>query len=114
MKTSLKNRIITWLERYNDWIAKERLVEIVKDAYNKENRGITSEYINRTLRDLASDYDREGRKKPNGREINVNTDKGYAEYAPITKEKPKQYKIIYEPVRKPDGRMVAVPKKVEV
>lgn len=102
MKTSLKNRIVKYLETCNCWVSGDIIEKKAQQAGHKASYGA------RQARLAVEEglIQKEERKTKTGKTV--------VWYAPLNKEKPKQYKIIYEPVRKPDGRMVAIPKKIEV
>lgn len=94
---SCSKRITEYLERCNTWISGDLLERKVQQAGYKASTG------SRCARKLAED----------GKIQRKEDRKGYVWYAPLTAEKPKQYKTIYQPIVK-DGRTVMTPVQIEV
>lgn len=55
MSVSLKDRLLKYLESRNEWIPKEEIIQTAKTAYEAEKKGLSSEYVGRTLRQLAEE-----------------------------------------------------------
>lgn len=88
-KVTLKEQILWLLDKKQDWIVKEDIVQTIMKAYLARGKKKTSDTIGRTLRDLAE-----------GNEINLDYrgNKKIAWYAPLTAEKPAEKKTVYKPV----------------
>lgn len=81
---NLKERIKNYLSLRNEWVSKEQIVEVAKEAFKKEGKGITSDYIGRCLRSLAESEEIAVSyyKSAKGKDI--------ARYASIGTEEPKK------------------------
>lgn len=94
---SCSKRIIKYLEACNCWVSGDMIEKKAQEAGFKGSTGA------RCARKLAE----------NGKIERREDRKGYVWYAPKNTAKPKEYKIIYKPTLI-DGKMVAIPHKIEL